>query len=200
MAPTTTPDVDLPDGVTVRLMSHDVMGISGRDVALARQISAAASDLGVPADSTAMQTVQVAVDALVGPDVMPFWCAVLGYEQVGDEDLLDPHRRGPSLWFQEHVTRVNGDVLPTLLVDGYVAGVWRPVEGGIEASAFHPLPDNVWEGLGAARSRTFAQIRAARGPARPRPFVPNSESRWLTLGLGMNTTPIVLVPGFWLGA
>jgi hypothetical protein len=25
------------------------------------------------------------------------------------------------------VTRRNGDVLPTLLVDGYVAGVWRPV-------------------------------------------------------------------------
>jgi len=33
------------------------------------------------------------------------------------------------------VTRSNGDVLPTLLVDGYVAGVWRPVEGGIEATA-----------------------------------------------------------------
>src|SRR5829696_7014594 len=45
------------------------------------------------------------------------------------------------------VTRINGDVLPTLLVDGYVVGVWRSVEGGIEATAFHHLPDEVWDGL-----------------------------------------------------
>ena len=32
---------------------------------------------------------------------MPFWRAVLGYGQVGDEDLLDPYRRGPSFWFQQ---------------------------------------------------------------------------------------------------
>ncbi|MEV2211992.1 hypothetical protein AB0H86_11125 [Streptomyces sp. NPDC050997] len=30
-------------------------------------------------------------------------------------------------------------MLPTLLVDGLVAGVRRPVEGGIEARAFHDL-------------------------------------------------------------
>lgn len=47
------------------------------------------------------------------------------------------------------MTRVNGDVLPTLLVDGYVAGVWRPVDGGIEATAFHPLPEHVRRGLAA---------------------------------------------------
>jgi 4a-hydroxytetrahydrobiopterin dehydratase len=26
---------------------------------------------------------------------------VLGYRQVGDEDLLDPQARGPSIWFQQ---------------------------------------------------------------------------------------------------
>lgn len=45
------------------------------------------------------------------------------------------------------VARNNGDVLPTLLVDGYVAGVWRTVDGGIEATAFHPLSDEAWDGL-----------------------------------------------------
>lgn len=45
------------------------------------------------------------------------------------------------------VMRSNGDVRPTLLVDGYVAGVWRPVDGGIEATAFHPLSDEAWRGL-----------------------------------------------------
>jgi 4a-hydroxytetrahydrobiopterin dehydratase len=96
------PDVDLRYGsVTVRLMSHDIDGFSERDVTLARQISVAARELDVPADPTAVQTVQVAIDALVHPDVMPFWRAVLGYREMGDEDLVDPRGRGPSLWFQQ---------------------------------------------------------------------------------------------------
>jgi 4a-hydroxytetrahydrobiopterin dehydratase len=88
-------------GVTVRLMTHSVEGLSELDVMLAREISAAARGLGVPADPTAVQTVQVAIDALVGAEVMPFWRAVLCYKAVGDEDLVDPRGRGPSLWFQE---------------------------------------------------------------------------------------------------
>lgn len=34
---------------------------------------------------------------------MPFWRAVLGYEkrQDTDEDLLDPHGRWPTFWFQQ---------------------------------------------------------------------------------------------------
>ncbi len=59
--------------------------------------------------------------------------------------------------------RTNGDVLPTLLVDGYVAGVWRPVEGGIEATAFHRLPDEAWEGL-AAEARSLVGFLADREP------------------------------------
>jgi 4a-hydroxytetrahydrobiopterin dehydratase len=45
------PDVDLRyPYVVVRLVTHDVGGLSPRDVALARQISAAARELGVTAD------------------------------------------------------------------------------------------------------------------------------------------------------
>jgi 4a-hydroxytetrahydrobiopterin dehydratase len=96
------PDVDLRfAGVTVRTSTHDVEGLSERDVALARQISVAARQLGVPADPAAVQYVQFAVDALATPEVRPFWRAVLGYRELGDEDLVDPHGRGPSVWFQE---------------------------------------------------------------------------------------------------
>jgi 4a-hydroxytetrahydrobiopterin dehydratase len=96
------PDVDLrPEGVSVCLPEHDTGGLGEGYVPLARQISAAARELGVPADPAAVQTVQLAMDALVGAEVMPFWRALLGYGQVGPEDLVDPHRRGPSIWFQD---------------------------------------------------------------------------------------------------
>jgi 4a-hydroxytetrahydrobiopterin dehydratase len=100
------PDVDLRyGGVTVRLLTitDDYYGLSERDVELARQISAVARELGVPADPSAVQTVQVTIDALVGAEVMPFWRAVLGYQDRGDspEDLIDPHGRGASFWFQQ---------------------------------------------------------------------------------------------------
>jgi hypothetical protein len=63
--------------------------------------------------------------------------------------------------YRKLVTRINGDVLPTLLVDGYVAGVWRPVEDGIEATAFHPLPDDTWHEL-AAEARKLVPFLASR--------------------------------------
>ena len=95
------PDVDLRyASVTVRLFTHDVLGLTTADVELARQISAAARDLGVEADPTGVQDVYLAIDALVGPEVLPFWRAVLGYRQVGEE-LVDPNARWPSVWFQQ---------------------------------------------------------------------------------------------------
>lgn len=63
------PDVDLRYGtVDVRITSHDVGGLSGRDVALAREISAAASDLGVEAHSGAIMLAKVTIDAMDVPD------------------------------------------------------------------------------------------------------------------------------------
>lgn len=95
------PDIDLRyAGVTVRLLTHDLGGLSDRDLALAQQISSAARELGVTADPTAVQDIDLTIDALVSADVLPFWQAVLGYRQVGPEDLFDPHSRWPSIWFQ----------------------------------------------------------------------------------------------------
>lgn len=96
------PDVDLRyPGVLVRLVTHDTGFVTERDVALAQQISAAARDLGLVADPSKVQTVQIAIDALDLPKVVPFWQAVLGYQQVGDEDVIDPLGVWPSIWFQQ---------------------------------------------------------------------------------------------------
>jgi 4a-hydroxytetrahydrobiopterin dehydratase len=95
-------DVDLrPEGVIVRLSTEDPGGLSNKDVEIAREISAAARSLDLPADPSAVQHVQVAIDALDIAKVRPFWRAVLGYDEVGDEDVLDPHRSQPSFWFQQ---------------------------------------------------------------------------------------------------
>ncbi|MEL7974248.1 VOC family protein [Isoptericola sp. F-RaC21] len=94
------PDVDLrPDGVVVRVASHDVDGLSERDVALAREVSAAAAALGLVADPAGVQEVELTIDSTDREQVMPFWGAVLGHTR-SDEDLVDPHGRWPGVWFQ----------------------------------------------------------------------------------------------------
>jgi 4a-hydroxytetrahydrobiopterin dehydratase len=96
------PDIDLrTGGVTVRLIANRDGEFSERHVALAEQISSAAGELGAAADPSALQTVQVAIDALVIPEVLPFWRAVLGYVQVGDEDVQDARMEEPPFWFQQ---------------------------------------------------------------------------------------------------
>lgn len=89
--------------MNIRLITitPDSYGLSGCDVELARHISAVARDLGMTADHSALQTVQLAFDALVIDDVLPFWRAVLGYAVRGDRpvELNDPRGRGPIVEF-----------------------------------------------------------------------------------------------------
>jgi 4a-hydroxytetrahydrobiopterin dehydratase len=78
-------------------------GLSARDVELAQQISAAARVLGVAAEPSAVQSLHLTIDALVGPEVMPFWRAVLGYADRVDssDELNDPCERWPTVFFQQ---------------------------------------------------------------------------------------------------
>jgi 4a-hydroxytetrahydrobiopterin dehydratase len=100
------PDVDVRrGGVTVRLLTtgDDWYGPSQRDLELARAISAAAGELGATADPSRLQSLLIVPGAPNTPDVIPFWRAVLGYEPRADspdDDLVDPHDRGPSFWFE----------------------------------------------------------------------------------------------------
>jgi len=100
------PDVDLrPDGVTVRLLTTDPggYGMSRRDLAVARRVSAVARDHGLTADVTKVQSFLVIAGAPDTATVMPFWQAVLGYQpraDTPDEDLVDPRHRAPGFWFE----------------------------------------------------------------------------------------------------
>ena len=61
----------------------------------------AAATLGLTADSSAVQHVQLAFDASDRPAVMAFWRAALGYVPISDEDLVEPNLIGPPAWFQD---------------------------------------------------------------------------------------------------
>lgn len=95
------PDVALVDRhVRLSLSSHDVGAVTHRDTALARQVSALVDELGGVAVPERLRALEVAVDTLDAAAIRPFWAAVLGYDEVGDE-LRDPDRLGPSVWFQQ---------------------------------------------------------------------------------------------------
>jgi 4a-hydroxytetrahydrobiopterin dehydratase len=67
-------------GVTVRLVTvtDDYFGITGRDVELARRVSAVARELGLPADPSRLQSLLIIPGAADRAGVMPFWRALLG--------------------------------------------------------------------------------------------------------------------------
>lgn len=88
--------------------------------------------------------------------LLPMWDSILlAYD---DRSRIIPPDLRPS------VIRTNGDVLPTLLVDGLVAGVWRPVDGGIEATALRPIDEAAWEELGR-EAAGLVRFLADRQPA-----------------------------------
>jgi 4a-hydroxytetrahydrobiopterin dehydratase len=99
------PDLDLrTDSVTVRLLTRNpehFIWLTEGDLELAERISAAARELGVDLEPLALQRTQVMIDALVIPDLVPFWLAVLDYRLIGDVDLVDPRGQGPTVSFQQ---------------------------------------------------------------------------------------------------
>jgi winged helix DNA-binding protein len=95
-------------------------------------------------------------DAAAPPRLMAMWdSALLAY---ADRSRIIP----PD--YRKLVMRNNGDVLPSLLVDGLVAGVWRPLDGRIEATAFHRLSKADWAGL-AKEADALIAFLAHREPA-----------------------------------
>jgi hypothetical protein len=96
-----------------------------------------------------------AEDTPAPPRLLGMWDSVLlAYR---DRDRVIPPE------YRKQVTRTNGDVLPAVLVDGYVAGVWRGVDGGIEVTAFHRLTGATWAGL-AEEAWSLTGFLADRDP------------------------------------
>jgi len=109
------PLVDLRDDtVTVQVITIGV-GLSDLDLALAQRISLSAAELGIEADPSKVQHIQVAFDTVDRESVLGFWQAALGYVRVSETDIVEPNLIGPTFGFvtKEYVAprnRIHVDV------------------------------------------------------------------------------------------
>jgi len=95
------PDLDLRyTHVDIRLTSHDAGAVTGRDVRLARTISALAAEAGTATECASVSRLELALDSPAFDAVLPFWGAVLAME-AADGDLRDPFGVLPVVWLQE---------------------------------------------------------------------------------------------------
>jgi len=117
-------------------------------------------------------------DAPAQPRLLPMWDSVL--LAYADRSRVIP----PD--YRKLVIRTNGDVLPTLLVDGHVAGVWRPLDGRIEATAFHALAKGDWKVL-EDEAHALAAFLADRDPK-----IYGRYARWWT---GLPSAEVRLLGG-----
>ena len=95
------PDVQLTfSDVIVTLTSHDVGGITSRDLDLARRISSHAAELGVESDTGGLTQLELGLDTALGPQLAPFYAALLG-GTVKDGEPVDPSGQVSTVWWQE---------------------------------------------------------------------------------------------------
>ncbi len=92
------PNLDLRAG-GVQVWIPDETGLTAARLALAQSISAVARELRLVADPSVPQDLEWGIETLDKPILRPFWQTLLGYEDTELDDLLDPLRRDPRVWF-----------------------------------------------------------------------------------------------------
>lgn len=95
------PDVTITYGdVIVSLSSHDVHGITSRDLDLAREISALAAERGLAADVAGLTQLDIGLDTGRGAELAPFYAALLG-STVQRGEPVDATGQVPTIWWQD---------------------------------------------------------------------------------------------------
>jgi 4a-hydroxytetrahydrobiopterin dehydratase len=98
------PDLDLAYGrLDVRLTSHDVGGVTSRDVVLARTVSELALAAGVTSHPERTSVLELGLDTADEAEIRPFWAALLDYDTIeawGELQIRDVTGRRATIWFQ----------------------------------------------------------------------------------------------------
>ena len=125
------PDVLLTSGdVIVTLASHDVHGITSRDLDLAQRISRLAAELGIDADVSGLTQLELGLDTSLGPRLAPFYAALLGGKVVQGEPV-DSSGQTPTVWWQDRDEVDEERALPELPFEQrWHFDVWVPHDEG----------------------------------------------------------------------
>jgi hypothetical protein len=113
-------------------------------------------------------------DTPAPPRLLAMWDSILLAYRDRSRVIPDEYRAA--------VIRRNGDVLPTVLVDGHVCGVWRPTDSRIEIRAFRALSSEAWDGI-AHEAESLGALISTRDPATYRRYdrwwmkLPDGETR-----------------------
>ena len=98
------PDLDIAYGrLDVRLSSHDVGGVTSRDVALAQAISELALAMRATPRPERTSVLELCLDTADEAEIRPFWAALLNYDTVdawGEIQIRDATGRRATIWFQ----------------------------------------------------------------------------------------------------
>ena len=124
------PDISLtyPE-VIVTLSSHDVGGITSRDLELARRISGFAAELGAEADVSGLTELEPGLDTSAPERLGPFYAALLAGE-VGGGGPIDPSGQVPGLWFQGPGDEGDAPLPPQDHEQRWHLDVWVPHDEG----------------------------------------------------------------------
>lgn len=96
------PEIDLRWGrVVLAVASHDVGGLTERDLQFASAVDEFISDHGGTVEHPRLSEMEIAIDTMDAARIRPFWKAVLGFDDDGPHCIVDPARRLPSIWFQQ---------------------------------------------------------------------------------------------------
>lgn len=108
------PDLSLSySQVLVSLSSHDVGGITRRDIALAERISGFAKDLGVAAEPAGITLVELGLDTTHSERLSPFYEALLD-APASDGEVADASGQAPPIWWQGPADPSDGNTRPEL--------------------------------------------------------------------------------------
>lgn len=104
------PDIDLRySWVGIGLVSHDVGGLTSRDIELAGTISRIADDREAGTAPEVGTSMTVGIDTADAGAIRDFWAALTGHSPAEDGSLPSPDGQLPEIWFQESEHREGRD-------------------------------------------------------------------------------------------